>query len=374
MEVPIRQLSPEAVSVKFLTWRFFLMGLATLGVWSIPAVVSVANDHFFAQPAKPFSLDKFFGEWLYYAVWALYTPVVFGLCSRFPFARNQLSKSVLQHLVFCLVVCLLQMVTVILLSHLMRGHFFRWHLFLDGVIQIFSWVLVLNIVLYWTLVGIGHAIQLGDQLKSEAVRSAQLKEALTLAQLDSLKMSLHPHFLFNTLHGINMLAVSKDFDGVSRMIELLGNLLRLTLENQEDQRVTLAVELKLLDLYLAIQEIRCGQRLRVTREIDAGLSQTLVPNMILQPLVENAIKHGIDRKRDAGQLVIRIRSMGNQLQIEVCDDGPGLGQTQPVYGLGLKNVANRLEILYPNNSNMELVNREEGGTVARLSFPVEVAS
>jgi two-component system LytT family sensor kinase len=185
-------------------------------------------------------------------------------------------------------------------------------------------------------------------------------------------MKLRPHFLFNTLNTIASLAREHDTDAVGRVIERLGSLLRLSMETGGRQFVTLDEELALVDEQLAIEEIRFKDRLRVIRRIDPASRRAIVPNLILQPIVENAIAHGLSRRLDASLLEISARRDGPDLRIAVRDDGPGLPQGWRFAanaGPGLRNVLERLRALYAASFGFEIANSATGGAVAELRLP-----
>ncbi len=185
-------------------------------------------------------------------------------------------------------------------------------------------------------------------------------------------MKLQPHFLFNTLNAIQSLAAEGEHEAVVRVVEHLGTLLRLSMETSGRQFVTLDEELALLDSYLAIEEIRFKDRLRIVRRIAPDTRSALVPNLILQPLVENAIVHGLARRLDATLLEIAARRDGPNLRIAVRDDGPGLPvgwNLEANAGTGLKNVSDRMHGLFPGTSRFVMENGATGGAIALLSVP-----
>jgi LytS/YehU family sensor histidine kinase len=205
------------------------------------------------------------------------------------------------------------------------------------------------------------------------LRTLQLEAQLSQAQLQALKMQLHPHFLFNTLHSISAL-LTKDVEAARKMITRLGDFLRLTLENSGSQEVTLQQEMEFLTCYLEIERIRFQNRL-VTR-IDLALEtlQARVPNLILQPIVENAIRHGIAPRSTPGLIEIEAKQVGNKLRIQVRDNGPGLSDHRTSVnlfkkGLGLANTENRLERLYGADHLFDLSNNPEGGLIVSLEIP-----
>jgi two-component system LytT family sensor kinase len=225
----------------------------------------------------------------------------------------------------------------------------------------------LNLLTYWVIVVFGHAAEYYRKYQERELHASQLEARLAHAQLEVLRMQLHPHFLFNTLHAISTL-VHRDVEAADRMISQLSDLLRLTLETIGVQEVALEEELAWLDRYLAIQQTRFGDRLTVRREIQAEARGLLVPNQILQPLIENAVRHGIGVRAAGGTIELAASCRGGLLTIQVRDDGPGVASGTPD-GLGLANTRARLVELYGTAHRFELSNRPGGGTIVTLAFP-----
>jgi signal transduction histidine kinase len=206
------------------------------------------------------------------------------------------------------------------------------------------------------------------------LEQARLRALLSQAQLEALKMQLQPHFLFNALHAISTLIMRGDAPAANKMLLHLSRFLRMTLDSSESAEVPLAVELDFLDAYLSIQKERFGDRLRIDMRIDDDTREAAVPSLILQPLVENSIRHGIGA--DPGRGTIRIESTreGDRLRLRVTDDGSGLGEEgPPSEGVGLANIRARLEQLYPDAHGFELGAAPGGGTEAVISLPFRVA-
>jgi sensor histidine kinase YesM len=201
----------------------------------------------------------------------------------------------------------------------------------------------------------------------------QLEGQLSQAQLQALKMQLHPHFLFNTLHSISAL-LNKDKEAARQMIARLGDFLRLTLENSGAQEVTLQQEIEFLVCYLEIQRIRFQDRLTTSLDVEAEALDAQVPNLILQPIVENAIRHGISQRSTPGRIEIQAKHRNGVLRIQVRDNGPGLPVNRSheklfQKGLGLANTQTRLERLYGGEHRFELTNDPAGGLIVTLEIP-----
>jgi signal transduction histidine kinase len=227
-------------------------------------------------------------------------------------------------------------------------------------------------LIYWGLVGVGHALNYSLQLAERERRAAQLESKLAAAQLQLLQLQLNPHFLLNTLNAISAL-IYQDVEVADRMVAQLGDLLRLLLDRFGTQEVTLEEELEFIGKYLEIEQERFGARLRVREEVEAGLLRARVPPLTLQPLVENALKHGIGPAKSAGRITLRARRERGRLRLEVEDDGAGLAPDHRP-GVGLSNTHARLRRLYPGEHRFELRDGAAGGTLAVLELPLRTKS
>ncbi len=230
---------------------------------------------------------------------------------------------------------------------------------------------LLGIIAYKAMVTTDYLLGFYEGYRAEQDRTASLEAQLAQAELRALKMQLQPHFLFNALNSISSL-VLQDQRAAVDMITYLGDFLRLTIDNDGAQEVDLARELEFLRCYLEIEQVRFRDRLRVNFAIEPETRQARVPNLILQPIIENAIKHGIAPRAAAGQIEISARRLNGHLQIRVSDNGPGLDLTSNS-GLGLSNTRERLRQLYRDDFRLLLASGEGGGTVVTLELPFETA-
>ncbi len=234
----------------------------------------------------------------------------------------------------------------------------------------------LHFLAYFAVLAITHAVDFlawrRDQRIDEArlaARSARLEAQLARTELQILRSQLDPHFLFNALHVISEL-VHVDPARADRMVARLGDLLRMSAVLARSSDVALRKELEFVNAYLEIQQVRFGERLHVIRNVDAATLDAAVPSLVVQPLVENAIRHGTSRRAGAGQVEIVTRRVGNSLEIEVLDDGPGLRADQaPDEGIGIGHTRARLAQLYGTDAALELEPRAGGGTTARIRLP-----
>jgi two-component sensor histidine kinase len=227
------------------------------------------------------------------------------------------------------------------------------------------------LLVYWTIVGVGHALAYYRKYREREMHALVLESRLSQAQLQMLKMQLQPHFLFNTLNAISAL-MHQDVELADQMLARLAQLLRATLESSGSQEVPLKQELEFVELYLEIEQARFGPRLVVNMEADAETMDACVPNLILQPLVENAVRHGIAPRPERGHIDIRARRENEKLHVEIMDDGPGLpadpsgGKRE---GVGLSNARARLQQMYGDAHKFTLSNRAGGGVIVTLCVP-----
>jgi two-component system LytT family sensor kinase len=225
-----------------------------------------------------------------------------------------------------------------------------------------------DLTTYFVLVGIRYGMDYYDKFRDRELKASQLQARLVEAQLEVLKMQLEPHFLFNTLHAISAL-MYKDLESADRMIARLSDFLRLTLDSAGVQEVALKREIEFMDKYLEIEQIRFGERLTVERHIESETLDLLVPNLILQPLVENAVRHSIAQRAAGGRIVVRAQRRGSVLEVQISDDGKGRDPGNSREGVGLRNTRARLEQLYGQAHQLDLANLEAGGFRVSLIIP-----
>lgn len=308
-----------------------------------------------------------------YADWALIlAPVVLVLAWRFPFERKTLREVVPIHLgaMFCVTAIDACFCTVF---NPFSNPSAKPAPFRELFERYFFGALTINIWLYWGVAFTALAIAYYLKFREKEIKEIQLEAQLAQAQLQALRMQLHPHFLFNTLNAIAAL-VHKDPEVADRMIARLSQLLRLTLENVGVQEVRLAQELEFLEQYLEIERMRFSDRLQVRMHIPPETLDAWVPYLILQPLVENAIRHGIAPRSTPGSVEVRAEPANGNLLLHVCDDGPGIfPEAKLTEGVGISSTRARLERLYGSNHQFELRNAPNGGFVVTLAVPFRLA-
>ena len=302
---------------------------------------------------------------------ALMAPVIIGLTQRFRFDRHSWWRAVPLHLVamfvFSLVHEAIMIGTRVALWEQVKPPRASWSRFIqtDYLLNFDSMM-----VMYWAIVGLTHAVIYYREAQARALRTSQLETRLIESQLKALQQQLHPHFLFNTLHTVSAL-LHKDVEQADRMIMELCDLLRITLQHEAVQEITLDEELEFLAGYLSIEQTRFQDRLTVRYDIAPDTLDARVPALILQPVVENAIKHGISSATEPGLIEISSKAGAGQLVLEVRDNGAGLsdsGLESLQKGIGLSNTRARLECLYGSDHRFEFSNAR-GGLLVRVAIP-----
>ena len=288
---------------------------------------------------------------VYWYVPALLAPVVVALASRFQFARGQGWRPFAVHVTGALVYSVIHSVAMIGTRMLLmqqqappRGW---WRAARIEYLTQLDWILMT----YLFLIGIAHALEYRRESERRALDGAKLETRLVEAQLQSLQRQLQPHFLFNTLNAISGL-MRTDVEAADQMMDRLGGLLRMALESSHVQEVPLKEELEMLQKYVDIEQVRFGPRLKVSMHVDPETLGALVPNFLLQPLVENAVRHGVAPHTRDGRISVEATRQGNRLVLSVTDSGDGVAPSHLTLmnqGVGLTNTGARLEHLYGEN-------------------------
>ena len=357
-------------------WTNPWVGIALIvGIWIFIGLVFTLQGYFTSfRSERPVKLvDSFYLQMTWSIVWALATPLVLLAASRLPIERNNWVPSVLLHIPICLVLSVVVTALGRVLIWLNFGYRVGRPLTLESVTNFVVANFSEGIGIYLLIAVTSYAFSFYRRFREGQIRTFQLEAQLSQAQLHALKMQLHPHFLFNTLHSISAL-LNKHPQSARKMITRLGDFLRLTLENSGAQEVTLQKEMEFLTCYLEIERIRFQDRLVTRLDIDDNTLDAKVPNLILQPIVENAIRHGIAPRSAPGLIEIEAKQRGTALRIQVRDNGPGISQHRTSEnllekGLGLTNTETRLERLYGTDHLFDLRNNPEGGLIVTLEIP-----
>lgn len=236
----------------------------------------------------------------------------------------------------------------------------------------FRQVFILGFVIYWAVVGVYHAVSNFDRFRERSLHAEQVGAELALARLDALTTQLQPHFLFNTLNSVSAL-VGDQPQEARRMIARLSSLLRATLDAGALDEMPLRRELELVTSYLAIEQMRFGDRLRVDWQISPGTEEALAPGLLLQPLVENAIRHGFAHREAPGHISISTARQGTELVLTVADNGDGL-PPRSREGIGLGNSRRRLAGLYGDHAHLSLTAVPSGGVEVVIRLPFRTAT
>jgi two-component system, LytTR family, sensor kinase len=306
-------------------------------------------------------------------LWLAFTPLILRMVRRFPLDEGKRVRHAAVYAVAGLFFATLRT----LLPFFIQFYIIHGTAGLSGFLRHKHFVLLADfmiaLVVYGTILTFGHALNYYKQYRENELRASQLEAQLAQSQLQALKMQLHPHFLFNALNSISALQL-EDTAAAQRMTARLGDFLRLTLENVGTHEVSLKQEMEFLKCYLDIERVRFGRRLTTDIQVEPETLDVSVPNLILQPIVENAIRHGIAPRLAPGNVSITARRENGHVQLQVKDDGPGLtlnGRPSAYFkeGLGLSNTRARLERLYGTSYLFELANAPEGGLIVTLGIP-----
>jgi signal transduction histidine kinase len=303
------------------------------------------------------------------ALWFGATPLILWLVRRFPLARQRWLSSALVHLTAAALLSLLLLALYVLavsaLGLAPRQPFFPS--FRAQVVASFH----SEVLTYWMVVGLAHGIDYYRKYRERELRASQLETRLAQAQLDALRMQLHPHFLFNTLNSISVL-MSEDVTAARRMLTRLSDLLRVSLDNSATHEVSLREELEFLNNYLEIEQTRFQDRLTVRMNVEPAALSASVPYLILQPLVENAIRHGIAPRAQAGVIEISAVRANGMVRLQVTDNGTGMPPSASGgmnKGIGLSNTQSRLEQLYGSDHSFEMKAAVGGGVEVTIQIP-----
>ena len=305
--------------------------------------------------------------WVGYAMWM---PAIFWLGRRFRFDRQGWWRALLVHGPASLVITSVHLAYVGTTRWFLQGVRGGDPELLTTILDAFFRTVDQTLPVYWAIIGLQHAVDYYRQARARELRAARLETRLLSSQLQALQQQLHPHFLFNTLHAISTL-VHRDPDKADLMIERLSDLLRITLRKDGVQEVELAEELEYVRAYLDIEQVHFGSRLRIEYRIDAAALDALVPTLILQPIVENAIRHGLEPLVRPGTLTIEAEADGDVLVLRVRDDGVGFAKTfKRRDGVGLANTRSRLDRLYGEAAALTMHEQPSGGVRVDVTIPL----
>ena len=363
------------VRIDWLKWG------TLFGFWALFSFLN-ANQVYFEMLHKPGMHHSWwrivFWQLTVWYAWGCLTPIILGLGRRVAGAGAPWFRGLVVHLPMSLVLPAIHVAAATYLRILIQP-FDVWsdtRPFIDQYSGELRSLFLFDFFVYWAVLGVGYAFDYRERYRERESAASELRAQLAQARLEALKVQLHPHFLFNTLHAISGLVRSNERQPAVNMIAGLSELLRRALDSADEQEVPLREEVKFVELYLDIQKVRFSDRLTVRMDVAPETHDALVPNMLLQPLVENAVRHGVSPGESPGLLVVSAYRAGRMLHVEVADDGPGLQsgwRLEESEGIGLANTVERLKRLYGDGHRFELRNGAGRGVTASVVIPFREA-
>lgn len=341
-------------------------------------------DHYVAIFKNPPTFKEMMvWELPYWIIWAALSPLIFRLTRHFRFERQNWPISLLVHISACVGISIGHRAIYLIVGWALHVAVYQTF---TSISELYDFLFFFNLptgfMSYGLIMLVSYVINYYEKYQKEELKASRLKAELaeahlqaTQAQLHALKMQLHPHFLFNTLNSISAL-LEEDPVAADKMVARLGEFLRLTLDNSGAQEVSLQQELEFLRCYLDIERIRFGDRLTVEMNIEPQALGARVPNLLLQPIVENSIRHGIAPRAAPGRIEIQAERDNGHLRLRIKDNGPGLpvnGHPASGFkqGLGLANTRERLQQLYGDAHRFQMDNAPEGGLEVKIEIPYE---
>lgn len=309
-------------------------------------------------------------EWLFLG---LFTPLVYELGRRFPFSRTDLKVWLLVHSAGALGFCAGMAALVMSLGKLLHTFPLNGPLVRDYFVSLASG-LPFSVAFYIALLGCVHAYSYFIEAKNREAEAARLEAQLAEARLGALRTQLNPHFLFNSLNALSALVREQDTPAASRMLELIADVLRQVLRPNQPHEIPLSEEVAFLEQYLAIEQVRFSDRLEVRWQLQEGALRALVPSFILQPIVENAIKHGVLKNPERGVIEISARVVDGFVELKVRNNGGVVRAPKGRPGVGLSNTQERLQTLYGVGAKLSLDMEVTGGAEATITMPHRVVS
>ncbi len=346
-------------------------------IWLVPTLLSATTSYAFTRltgnPVSFWSALVINVPIWYF--WALATPLIFWLGRTARIGWPVSVAAILLHLAASILAAFADVASGMSIAALLGVTSLGDHALQRYLLNFMSWLLT-GVLTYWTVLGAGYALEFDRKYQRQQLRSSELAAQLARAELAALRNQLHPHFLFNTLNtAVSLVRVDRTETAV-KVLTSLSDILRRLLRNAPDQEITLREELAFLNAYVAIEKIRFPDRLTVDISAGDDVMGALVPNLLLQPLVENAIRYGIGQRRAAGHIDVSARRHNDQLILQVRDDGPGLPDEwmpSATGGVGLANTQGRLQQMYGPLHEFMLGNTADGGAEVTIVIPFGLA-
>ena len=343
-------------------------GVAILAAWTLVAMLFAGQAWVAAQVrGEPLAWARASAIWLVWAaVWAALTPIALRLEARFPLQRPRFLGALAVHGAAS-ATCALVNLALFALAAPVIGATQVEPTWLGTFSRLLGTTLLLNLPVYWLIVAAAHVERLVRIAREKDRRQLRLEAQLADARLQTLRTQLQPHFLFNALNTISVL-MHENVDSADRILLQLSALLRRSLDGTDAHEVTLGEEIGFLESYLEIEQTRFGGRLSYRILIPDQVLEARVPNLILQPLVENALRHGLATRAGPGRVEIKADRQGDSLLLCVVDDGRGL-PSATTERVGLANTRARLRLLYADRQRFDVRNSGEGGVIAEIELP-----
>jgi two-component system LytT family sensor kinase len=353
-------------------------------VWLIPGALAAAQVVIVGRlTGVPYTLlNALLWQGLAWGLWGLWSQVILTIIDRYPLNAGRVSRWLAIHITACLVVCLLTVLALGALDY----HFQLWSSSVSYARVVRSVVLNhldFQVVLYWAIVGAAYMVEYARRYRERDRAAHELEQKLARTQLDALRMQLNPHFLFNALNSVTEL-MEVDVREAQRTLGRVSDMLRLSLRSAASATIPLWQEIELVELYLQIARIRFGSGLTVDIEVDPAAVDLEVPSFVLQPLVENALKHGLSPDHSGQSIDVSARRVGSVLELIVEDNGRGLDgaltnsgrfmAARPSVdglGIGLTNTRSRLKVLFGDRYAFRMSNTSSGGCRVEIRLPIE---
>lgn len=353
-----------------VNWIFFFILLTLFGLACTiqSSIVLIQKNH----PEVAYFHNLCFNLF-YWWFWLFAIPAIIWLAKKFNFRRGTVFTSSFAHTFSAISIIVIHQLYTSAWCNYIFGARLYLPIFKKLIWRILNleWIFV-DFVVYCLFV-IGYfALEYQRKSSENEVKISQLETRLAQAQLQALKMQVHPHFLFNTMNAISTLILKGEIQKANNMLVLFSEFLRMTLEETGNQKVPLEKELLFIERYLEVEKIRFQDKLNVVYDIHPSTSQLMVPNLVLQPLVENAVKYAIAPKTSNGLISIKSEFTGKKLRIQIQDNGPGIKDVSKISsasGIGLKNTKERLSKLYGDEAIIRFENLSSGGLLITIDIP-----
>ncbi|MBI2428579.1 MAG: histidine kinase [Ignavibacteriales bacterium] len=343
------------------------------GIWLILGLIYSSQSFFYSlSVGREFIWQRsLFHSFVFCVEWGLLTVPVLRLAEIFRLDSTTFVRNLFIHFAAGLIIAFLQQSVYVIVTDFVESGF----VFQRTAAQLFPSIIGFveyGVLMYWSIVFVHHATRYYRNYQDEQKYAIELRSQLVESQLQSLKMQLQPHFLFNTLNAISVL-VKKEPALAQKMIVRLSDLLRLTLERGNENTIALEQEIHFLDTYLAIEKVRFGERMKVRTAIAEETRMALVPTFILQPLVENAVRHGIAKRPGSGWIEINGAAKDGRLVLEVIDGGlrrARIQRSERSMGVGLENTRKRLQQMYGSDYIFEFKENNKNGITVTMKIPL----